>query len=179
MIIDLIFAVLVIFAFIQGMRKGFILALFSVLAFVIGMAAALKLSAVVAVKLSESTNVSGKWLPFVAFILVFIVVVFLVNMGGRLIQQAFTALLLGWVNKIAGVLLFVLVYSIIYSIFLFYAVQLQLIKENSIDTSNCYGFIQPIAPIIISKMGTVIPFLKDIFGELERFFDLVSNKIQH
>jgi membrane protein required for colicin V production len=179
MFIDLVLAILIIFACIQGLRKGFILALFSIIAFIIGIAAALKLSAVVAMKLSENVNVSGKWLPVISFLLVFILVVVLVNLGGRLIQKAIETLLLGWVNKIAGVVLYILLYCIIYSIFLFYAVQLHFIKGSAISASQTYAYIQPLGPKVINVIGTVIPLFKDIFAQLEYFFGQVSNKMQH
>jgi membrane protein required for colicin V production len=179
MLIDLIFFVLIIFACIKGSRKGFIIALFSVVAFIVGLAAALKLSAVVASKLSENVNISGKWLPVIAFILVFLVVALLVNLGGRLIQKSFEIAMLGWLNRIAGILLYILIYTIIYSIFLFYGIQLHIIKEEAILSSKMYPYIQPIGPIVINKIGSIIPIFKDLFTQLEQFFGLVSNKIAH
>ena len=179
MLIDIILAILIIFACIQGLRKGFILALFSIIAFIIGIAAALKLSAVVATRLSENVNVSGKWLPVLSFILVFVLVVILVTLGGRLIQKAIEAVMLGLLNKLAGVVLYILLYCIIYSIFLFFAVELHFIKESTISASKTYTYIQPLGPKVINMMGTVIPFFKDIFAQLEYFFGQVSNKMQH
>ncbi|MEO8771431.1 MAG: CvpA family protein [Ferruginibacter sp.] len=179
MLIDIIFAALIIFACIKGFRKGFVVALFSIVAFIVGLAAALKLSAVVASKLSENVNVSGKWLPAISFIIVFLVVVLLVNLGGKLIQKTLEAVMLGWLNRIAGVLLFIALYCIIYSIFLFYAVQLHIIKEGTISASQSYPYLKPIGPKVINMIASVIPFFKDIFAQLEHFFGEVSNKIQH
>ncbi len=179
MLIDLIFAALILFACIKGYKKGLIIALFSVIAFIVGLAAALKLSAVVASRLSENVNVSGKWLPVISFILVFLVVVLLVNLGGRFIQKTFEVAMLGWVNRIAGVILYILVYSIIYSIFLFYAVQLHIIKEGTIAASQVYPYIQPLGPKVINIIAGIIPIFKDIFAQLEHFFGLVSYKIEH
>ena len=179
MLIDIIFFALIIFACIKGLRKGFVVALFSIIAFIVGLAAALKLSAVVATKLSENVNVSGRWLPVISFIIVFLVVVLLVNLGGRLIQKALEAVMLGWLNRVAGVLLFIVLYCIIYSIFLFYAVQLHIIKDVTISASKTYPYLKPIGPKVIDMIGSVIPFFKDIFAQLEHFFGEVSNKIQH
>src|SRR4051812_41957499 len=116
MLIDVSFAILMLLACLKGLRKGLVIALFSILAFIVGIAAALKLSAVVANKLSENLTVSAKWLPVISFLFVFILVVFLVNMGGRLIQKSMQALLLGWLDKLAGMLLFCLLYGLIFSV---------------------------------------------------------------
>ena len=179
MLIDIIFAALIVFACINGYRKGFIVALFAVIAFIVGLAAALKLSAVVAVKLSESVNVSNRALPVIAFILVFLVVALLVSLGGRLIQKAVEAVMMGWINRIAGSLLYFFLYCIIFSIFLFYAIQLHLIKEETVSASLVYPYIHPLGPKVMNAIGSVIPFFKDIFAQLERFFGDVSNKIEH
>lgn len=179
MLIDVVFAILMLLACLKGLRKGLIIALFSVFAFIAGLAAALKLSAVVANRISENITVSAKWLPVISFMVVFIAVVFLVNLGGRLIQKSVQALLLGWVDKFAGMILFCLLYSIIFSVFLFYAVQLHLVKEQTILSSQIYPYIQPIGPKVIGAIGSVIPFFKDIFAELQRFFGEVSNKMRH
>ncbi|RYD75717.1 MAG: CvpA family protein, partial [Sphingobacteriales bacterium] len=158
----------------KGYSKGFIVALFSVAGFIIGLAAALKLSAFAAEKLSGTFNASGKWLPVLSFLLVFIAVVLLVRLGAKLIQSSIELAMLGWVNRIAGILLFALLYSILYSVFLFYAVQLQIFSEESIAASNCYPYLQPIAPKVIDSLGTVIPWFKDLFSQLENFFEGIA-----
>ena len=175
MLIDAIYMILLVLACIKGLRKGFIIAVFSVLGFIIGIAAALKLSAVVAVKLAEHTGV-GKWLPPLSFLLVFIAVAFLVNLAGRLIQKTFETVMLGWVNRLAGAALYILLYSIIYSVFLFYAVQLHFIKNDTTINSVVYPYLQPLAPIIIDGIGKIIPWFKDMFLQLEKFFSSIAKK---
>ena len=179
MLIDAVFAMLILLACVKGYRKGLIVALFSMIAFIAGLAAALKLSSVVAVKLSTNINATGKWLPVISFIAVFLIVVLLVNLAGKLLQKSVEMLLLGWVNRAGGIILFVLLYSIIFSVILFYAVQLHFIKKETIAASQCYAFIQPLGPAVIDKLGGIIPFFKDMFSQLEQFFNKVSNKIEH
>ncbi len=170
MILDIVFAILIIFACIKGYSKGLIMALFSMIAFIIGLAAALKLSTMVAGWMENSTNISSKWLPFIAFALVFFVVVLLVNWGGKLIQKTFETIMLGWANRIGGVVLYAALYTIIFSIFLFYAEKVSLIKADVIYSSVTYSFIQPWGPKIMNGFGTVIPLFKDMFDQLETFF---------
>ena len=177
MAIDAFFALLLIFACIKGYQKGLIVALFSVLAFIAGLAAALKLSSVVAAKLSASTSVSVKWLPVISFVLVFLIVVLLVNLGAKMLQKSVELVMLGWVNRLGGIIFYALLYSIVLSIFLFYAVQLHLVKNDSMMASRCYSFIKPLGPAIIDKLGSIIPFFRDMFNQLQHFFGTVSNKI--
>lgn len=179
MLIDLIFAVLLVVAIIKGYQKGLIIALFSIIAFVIGLAAALKLSAVVAFYLKDSVNISAKWLPFIAFIIVFLVVVLLIRLGGKLIEKALQVVLLGWLNRMGGIILYAALYTIIFSIFIFYAEKLQLIQPSVIHASQTYHFIQPWGPVIMDNFGKFIPVFKDMFTGLGDFFSAISNKMPH
>lgn len=179
MLIDLIFAACMVFAIIKGYQKGLILAVFSIIAFIIGLAAALKLSAVVAGYLKDSVSVSAQWLPFISFALVFLLVVLLVRWGGKLIEKTFQVVLLGWLNRIGGIIFYAALYIIILSVFLFYAQKLHLLQPSAIDSSQTYHFVQPWGPKLLDGLGSVIPFFKDMFAQLESFFDGISNKISH
>ena len=176
MFIDIVCLLLVLWAIFKGLRNGLIVGLFSFFAFIIGLAAALKLSAVVAAYIGDNTNIGQRWLPFIAFAGVFIIVVFLVHLGAKAIEGVLQSAMLGWLNKIGGIFLYVLLYLFIFSVILFYAVQLHLIKENTLDASVLYPHLQPIAPKIINALGYLLPFFKDMFAGLEDFFDGIAQK---
>jgi membrane protein required for colicin V production len=179
MLIDVIFALLFVIVIIKGYQKGLIIALFSIIAFIIGLAAALKLSAVTAGYLKDSINISAKWLPFLAFIIIFLAVVILIRLGAKLIEKAFEVALLGWLNRIGGIILYAVLYTIIFSIFIFYAEKLQLVQPAVIQSSKTYNFIQPWGPAVMDNFGKVIPVFRNMFTELGDFFYTIPNKIQH
>jgi membrane protein required for colicin V production len=176
MLIDIIAFGLIILALFKGLRNGLVVALFSLVAFVIGLAAALKLSAAVAEYLGENTSISGKWLPVLAFAIVFLGVMLLVRLGAKLIEGALRLVMLGWLNRIGGVLFYGLLYLFVYSVLLFYAYQLELIKPQTVSTSMTFGYIYPVAPEVMRGMGNVLPFLRDTFSDLENFFDNIAQK---
>ncbi len=179
MVIDATVVILLILAAFKGLRKGLVVALFSLLAFIAGLAAALKLSAVVAASLSLHVNPAFKWLPFLSFLLVFIAVAFLVNLGGRFIQKAIETLMLGWINRLGGMFFYIILYLLIFSIVLFYAGQLHFLREETVARSTFYPYIQPLGPKVIESLGDIIPFFKGMFAELQTFFDGLSNKVKH
>lgn len=176
MFIDFIAIGLVVLAIIKGFRNGLVVAVFSLLAFVIGLAAALKLSAVVAEYLGASTNISQRWLPILAFAIVFFVVVLLVRLGAKAIEGGLRMVMLGWLNKLGGVMFYLLLYFLIFSIILFYATQLHIIKTETAQVSTTYPIVYPIAPVVMDMVGSIIPFFEDMFVELEDFFDHLSKK---
>ena len=67
MFIDICLLALLALAFFKGMKQGLVVAAFSFFALILGLAAALKMSALVAKWLSSAMNVQAAWLPFLAF----------------------------------------------------------------------------------------------------------------
>ncbi|MBL7726441.1 MAG: CvpA family protein [Dinghuibacter sp.] len=176
MIIDLAFIVLLTMAVIKGYTRGLVVAVFSLLAFIIGLAAALKLSALVAKWLGDNVNISEKWLPVASFALVFIGVVLLVRMGAKAIEKTMQFVLLGWVNKLGGILFFSVLYLMIGSVLLFYAEQLKWISPETIKASQTYPVLKPWAPEIINGLSFVFPFFQSLFTDLQQFFGNLAAK---
>jgi len=165
-----------VLAFFKGVKNGLVLAVFSLVGLIVGLAAAIKLSVLVAGYLKDTVNVSAKWLPFLSFILVFIGVVILVRMGAAAIEKTMEFAMMGWLNKLGGIILYAALYIILFSVLLFYADKLNLINPNTINTSRIYPYLQPWGPKVMDMMGAVIPWFKDMFTELEKFFEGVATK---
>lgn len=175
--IDVLFLLFILLAVFKGLRQGLIIAVFSTLAFVIGLAAAMKLSASLAGYLKTSMHMSTRWLPVLAFLLVFLAVVLLVRWGARLIEAAVDLAMMGWLNKLAGVLLYAAVYTIILSVLLFYAVQVHIVSDKVAAASITYPFIRPWGPVVIDEFGKFVPFFKGMFAQLEDFFGHLHNSL--
>ncbi|MGQ0737606.1 MAG: CvpA family protein [Bacteroidota bacterium] len=177
MLLDLIFAVLLVLAVLKGYQQGLVIGLFSLVSIIIGLAAAMKLSTVVASWIGSAVKVSDEWLPLISFIVVFIFVVLLIRLGAKAIEKTFEVAMLGWVSKLGGVILYAAIYTLVFSVLLFYAEQMQLLQPETINKSVTYSYVQPWGPKVINGFGSLIPLFKDMFGELEEFFGNVSNRI--
>ena len=175
--IDVLFLLFILLAVFKGLRQGFLLAVFSAAAFIVGLAAAVKLSAAVAGYLKDSIHVSARWLPVLAFIGVFLGVVLLVRGGARLLEAAVDLAMMGWLNKLAGILLYALIYTIILSVLLFYAVQVHIISGSTLSSSVTYPVIRPWGPVVIDGFGKFVPVFKGMFVQLEDFFGRLHNKL--
>ena len=177
MLLDIILLVLLILAVIKGYQRGLIVGVFSLIAIIVGLAAAIKLSTVVAEYIGKAVKISDTWLPVISFAVVFILVVLLIRLGANMLQKTVEIALLGWVNRLGGILLYVAIYLIVYSVILFYVEQVKLIQPETIQNSVTYTFIQPWGPRVINGFATVIPFFKDMFAELQSFFGGVAQKL--
>jgi membrane protein required for colicin V production len=180
--IDVLWLLLVVMAIFKGLRQGFLLAVFSAMAFIIGLAAAIKLSATVAAWLEPAVSRPGPgsrpahahpsshWLPVLAFLLVFLVVVIGVRWGARLLEKMVDLAMMGWLNKLAGILLYAFVYTTILSVCLFYAVQVHVISGATLSSSMIGPRIRPWGPAVIDEFGNFVPWFKGMFARLEDFF---------
>jgi membrane protein required for colicin V production len=174
MLLDIIFAVIIVFAIIKGYQRGLIVGLFSLIAVIIGLAAAMKLSTLAAGYIGKAVKISDQWLPIISFAVVFLIVVLLIRLGARVIEKTVEVALLGWVNKLGGIILFAAIYIVVFSVLLFYAEQVKLLQPETIQQSVTYSFVQPWGPKAINGFGSIIPVFKDMFGDLESFFDGVA-----
>ncbi len=170
MLIDIVFVLILMMALVKGFSRGLIVAVFSLLAYIIGMAAALKFSAVVAVYLQQHTGSESKWLPFLAFIIVFAGVILLVRLTAVMIKKAVSLVLMGWLDKLGGVLLYAIAYIMIYSVLLFFATRVHLISSDTAAASSVYEYVVPWGPRVINGIGVVIPLFSGMFSDLSRFF---------
>ena len=177
MLIDLVLIILLILAIIKGYQRGLIVGIFSLIAVIIGLAAAMKLSALVAGYIGEAINVSDEWLPVISFVVVFILVILLIRLGANMIQKTVEIAMLGWVNRLGGIFLYLAIYVMVYSVVLFYAEQVKLVQQETIEKSVTWPYIQPLGPKVINGFASVIPVFKGMFTELQAFFDGVAQKI--
>jgi membrane protein required for colicin V production len=179
MIIDIVFAILLVLALIRGFRQGLIVGLFSFIAIIIGLAAAIKLSAAVAMYIGKTVKISEQWLPLISFAVVFLIVILLVRLAAKAIQRTVEIGMMGWLNRLGGMIFFAAIYITVFSILLFYAEQMKLIRNETIQASVTYRFVQPWGPKAISSFGEVLPFFRNMFTQLEEFFGGVSGKMQN
>src|SRR5215204_7346629 len=174
MFLDVVCLLLLLSATFKGLRKGFVVGVFSFVAFIIGLAAALKLSTIAAEYIGANTNIGEHWIPFIAFAAVFVIVVFLVRLGAQAIEGVLRIAMFGWLNRLGGMILYIFIYLLIFSIVLFYMVQLNVVKKEALANSAVYPYIQPLGPQFIGALGYILPFFKNMFTELEMFFEGVS-----
>jgi len=178
MTIDLIFLFLMLSAAIKGFKNGLIGAAFSFAAFFIGLAAALKLSAIVAEYLQKSFDKPAAWWPVVAFLLVFIVVGSLIRIAARVLEKALDFAMLGWVNTLGGFLIYAILYTLVFSVAIFYYDQIRHISEATKAESKVYAYIEPWGEWTMRSLGYIIPQFKDVFADMQEFFQRVGEGLK-
>jgi membrane protein required for colicin V production len=146
--IDLLFLGCMILAVINGIRNGLIVALFSIIGWIIGLYAAFRFSSVAATYLDDLIDVSPRVLSIISFIAVFGIVMLLVSLGAKIVEKTVELTMLGWINKLGGIFFYVLLYTLIFSVLISFAEKSKLLSEETIQSSNVYQYVKPVAEIV-------------------------------
>jgi membrane protein required for colicin V production len=176
--IDVVFAIILVLAIYKGYSRGLIVAVFSFIAEILGLAAALKLTAVAVLYAQDHWDIHTRWLPVLCFVLLFVGVVFLVRFGATLLQTMVEVAMLGWLNKLGGILLYSAIFIIAYSVILWIANQLYWLSPQIKLQSVVYPYIEHLGPAVMNILGKIIPVFKNMFENLQSFFDTAARKLQ-
>ncbi len=103
----------------KGFQRGFIIEVALLMALLLGLMGGLKFADKAAVFLSSKFEINSQVLPFVSFLAVFIAIIILVVLFGKLLETVVSMTGLGIVNKIAGGMLGITKWVLAISTFLF------------------------------------------------------------
>jgi membrane protein required for colicin V production len=149
---------------VKGYREGFLMELFSLLGIMLGILGGFKLMGIALVYLSSYFEINEKILPYVAFGIVFIIIVVLVTLLGRMLKASIDKSFLGRVDQAAGAAL-----GLVKTVFLI-SVALWLINsahwqfpENWTKDSKIMPVVSGFAPSLADWIGDMIPAFHDIF----------------
>lgn len=151
--IDIIILIPILYGVFKGYRRGFIVEIVSIAAFVISVLVAFKF-------LNESTGfvskyitnpLTAKLIPYISFAILFLPIIFLINKLGWLLRSSTKSTLLGSFDTFVGAAIGMLTWAFGVSIVFWLISSIGIkIAENQIDKSVIYPIISPIAPKIIS-----------------------------
>jgi len=146
----------------NGIRKGFIISLATLIALVLGIWAAIHFSNYISVLLEKNLHPSGSWLPILSFTLTFLLVLIIVILIAKGIEKLVSLAGMGLLNHIAGGI-FGLLKGLVFISVLFFIVtsfdpKQKLITPKAKEKSMFYGYVDKIFPGMMSLFGGEIKF---------------------
>ncbi|MCE2994337.1 MAG: CvpA family protein [Cyclobacteriaceae bacterium] len=164
--IDIVIALILAIGGYLGYKRGFLMELFYLLALVLGVFLGFKLMGKGMQILHEQFNADQTFLPYLAFIIIFVLVILLVIFLGQRVKNSVDQTFLGKVDAIAGAALGVIKYSFCLSIIIWLAQSLKIeLPQNWMEDSRLYPFTAKVAERTSSFLGQFIPFFKEIFRQ--------------
>ncbi len=164
--IDILSGTILIIAILQGYRHGLIKAIISFCSLFIGLIVAFQFAGYISNILKEHTKIGSQWLPFIAFLVVLIGVMILLKMITGILQQSAEWLLLGWLNKLLGMVLYALIYCTILSAVLYFMILLGVVEKSSVKDSFSFSYIESWWPYFMKKLSLWIPSIKSSLSSL-------------
>jgi membrane protein required for colicin V production len=161
--IDIALIVMIIVGAVSGYREGFLMELFSFVALVLGVLGAFKLLGWAMLLLSDHFNVDKDILPYVAFGVVFLVIVIAVRLVGNMIKLSIDKSFLGRVDQIAGAGLGLIKTVFILSVLFWIAESLHYqLPDRWTEDSWLFPQVVAFAPEIANWISEVFPIFRDV-----------------
>jgi membrane protein required for colicin V production len=152
----------------KGYQKGLLVALFSLLAFFLGLFMAIKFTAPISVKFfSDSTYFEG--IAIAIFISIFAILILVIHLLSKALKTILDFTPLGILDNILGAGLNIFKIAFVLS-WVIDSLGIDFSKEY-IDNSIILSYIISFAPKSFEAIGSFIPYFKDIFD----MFDLFKN----
>lgn len=163
---DVVILIILVVGAISGYKKGFLSELFTLLGIILGVLAGFKLMGAAMLMLDEHYEINDRILPYVAFAVVFLIVVICVTLLGKAFKTSLEKTVLGSADKLFGGALGILKTAFMLSVllWLFSAMNVQPIQA-SIEESWLSTTVARFAPTVTSWIGEIFPVFSDLFGQ--------------
>ncbi len=163
---DIVIAILVIIGAVSGYREGFLMELISFIAILLGVLGGFKLMGVGMIFLQEKFNADKSTLPYLSFAVIFVIIVVLVNLLGRIVKTSIDKTFLGTADQAMGAALGGFKTLFMLSIALWIADSLKFTpKEEWTNGSWLYPFTALLAPRTADWIGGFLPVFREIFRQ--------------
>ena len=162
--LDIALIIIALFGAYRGYREGFLMELFSLAGIVLGILGGFKLMGVALVLLSDWIDVDENVLPYIAFAIVFLIIVLLVTLIGRMLRASIDKSFLGRVDEAAGGLLGFCKTVFLLSVAIWLADSFHIgFLDIWMNDSKIAPVIAGVAPTATSWIAELIPAFNDIF----------------
>lgn len=137
--------------------------LFKIIALIFGVIFGFKLVHITSEFFAPHIGDANGFLPLISFLAVFIIVIIIVNLIGKMVKNLLNLTILGSVDSIAGALLNILKWSFILGTIFWLLTKAGIgLSEKQTNDSILYPILTETAPLIIDFFGQLIPFTSDL-----------------
>ena len=166
--LDLILLMALLIGAYRGFRKGLFIEVVGIAALIIAVIGGFKLLHVGIRFLNSQFGDFSHLIPYVAFILIFVAILVLVNLLGKAIKGAIDLTLLGSLDNFAGAILGAFKWAIALSLLLWLTHTVGFrIPEETRHASQIYPLIEPLGPKTIQVISSFIPYTGDLIQAIK------------
>lgn len=143
--LDIVLTICLIPAVISGLRKGFIVQVTSIIAVVLGVWLSYEFSGMLSDKISLWFNAGTNISRLISFTSILVISIVLLSMLGRVVDGLVKIILLGWLNRLLGVIFAILKYTLVAGLLIYLFDKVngsgKIVAQSYLDGSVLYGVI--------------------------------------
>jgi len=172
--VDVILIVILLLGAWSGYRKGLILEIVAIVAFILAVIGGFKLLDTGMEIISSFYDGMGSFLPIAAFFLIFVLVILVVTVVGKAIKKFIDWTPLGFMDNIAGSVLGVFKWALAISILIWIGSAMGVeMPQTAVKNARIFPLVEGVAPKVGVWIGSVFPsfnhFMDTITGLLGNF----------
>ena len=158
--IDIIILILLAIGAYSGYKQGLFIGLLSIVAFFIGIVLAFKFMHWGADRLAERVESLTFMLPFISFIIIFLIVTVAIRILAFMVKQALDLTILGTFDNFAGAVLGLFKWAVMISLLIWVGTSFEYkVPDSWVENSVIYPSITPIAPALVSLLDAYTPII--------------------
>lgn len=164
--VDIVLLIFIVFGAWGGYKEGFLMEVISLIGMILGIFLGFKLMGEVMLLLDEKFDLDWTTLPYISFIVIFVVIVMLVRLLGSLLKNSVDRSFLGTVDQALGAGLGIFRTLFMISVVLWILDSLKLSPRSEwVEGSWLYPFTARLAPAMADWAGQFIPVFREIFRQ--------------
>ncbi len=176
MILDVVVALILAYAFYSGYSKGIIGAVFSIFSLLLAILATMKLSTTVMGLLENTLNINPVIIILLGFVLTFIVVIALVRFVGKKIEDVMEFANINFINKIVGGVVLTALFAVVLAYGFKGLSNLQIISEEQQEASIMYPMLEPLPEKTKPITSVFVPLVQNFWDKVVVTMDEIKAK---
>jgi membrane protein required for colicin V production len=160
---DIILGIIILSGAISGYREGFLMTAISLVAIILGILGGFMLLGKAMLMLDSNFHIDQSVLPYVAFAVVFVLIVVLVSWIGGLLRDTVRHTFLGGVDQAVGAIIGMVKTAFMLSVTFWILNALKVDIADWFAPSRLYAIIEDFAPLVAGWIGKLIPAFRSVF----------------
>jgi len=171
---DFVILVILLAGAYRGFQKGLLREVVGIIALVAGVIGAIQWMPQGIIFLSETFDSQSELLPVFSFFLIFIAIVIVISLAGRLIKLAIDLTPIGFIDGIGGALLGMLKWALGVSVVLWVLDAAQLGLPEGEENNVVYNNVKSVAPYVFNNLSEWSPIVAEMIRKIQEIFSEIE-----
>ncbi|MCB0501696.1 MAG: CvpA family protein [Bacteroidetes bacterium] len=176
--IDIALGVILFSTFIIGYKQGLIMSVFAVVSYLLGFFMAMHFSFVIANYIHNNFNIPEQWIPIIAFILLYTSVIFFIRFLGKFVEKLVNTILPTLFNRLVGSALWMFIGFVLFSLIVQLLDRAGIFTDQLKVASVSYVYLIESGQYIVDNLGEAIPFVKNLYQDVNQYFNNLAEHIE-